>query len=398
MTTLRRLVAIAGLAALSLTGTLAATAADAPSEARFLNLINQERTSRSLAPLTVYSDLVDDAQSHTDTMLSQNKLFHNPNLGSVTTGWYALGENVGYGYGVEGLHNAFMNSPGHRANILGDYNYVGIGVSNESDGTMWVTVVFMKGPSGLADAPPKDLDPTPSDNTIGFVNPRSGEWHLQDQNGTLTTFYYGNPGDYPVMGDWNCDGVDTPGLFRQSDGYVYLRNSNTQGIADVRFFFGNPGDVPLAGDFNGDGCDTISIYRPVNGTVYVINRLGSEDGGLGAAEFSYGFGRSIDVAFTGDFDNDGVDEVGLFHPDTGTVTFRSGHEANASTSNMTFGQWSDKVVAGDWNGDGNATVAAFRPGNRQIHLSSSDVDTLGTVSVSGTAADWYPVSGNFYLK
>ena len=46
-------------------------------------------------------------------------------------------------------------------------------------------------------------------------------------------FYFGNPGDYPFMGDWDCDDVDTPGLYRQSDGYVYLRNSNTQGIADV---------------------------------------------------------------------------------------------------------------------------------------------------------------------
>jgi hypothetical protein len=64
------------------------------------------------------------------------------------------------------------------------------------------------------------------------------------------------------MGDWNCDGVQTPGLYRQSDGFVYLRNSNTQGVADITFFFGNPGDVPIAGDFNGNGCDTVSIYRP----------------------------------------------------------------------------------------------------------------------------------------
>ena len=83
------------------------------------------------------------------------------------------------------------------------------------------------------------------------------------------------------MGDWDGDGVETPGLYRQSDGYVYLRNSNTQGIADIKFFFGNPGDVPIAGDFNGDGFDTVSIYRPSNQTFYIINKLGSNDGGLG---------------------------------------------------------------------------------------------------------------------
>jgi len=49
-------------------------------------------------------------------------------------------------------------------------------------------------------------------------------------------------------------------MYRESDGYVYLRNSNTQGIADIRSFFGNPGDIPIVGDFDADGCDT-SIYR-----------------------------------------------------------------------------------------------------------------------------------------
>ena len=29
-----------------------------------------------------------------------------------------------------------------------------------------------------------------------------------------------------------------------------------------RFYFGNPSDIPLAGDFNDDGCDTLSVDRP----------------------------------------------------------------------------------------------------------------------------------------
>ncbi|MGB5169695.1 MAG: Ig-like domain-containing protein, partial [Acidimicrobiia bacterium] len=118
---------------------------------------------------------------------------------------------------------------------------------------------------------------------VGLVDPATGQWHLDTDSGTVTTFYYGNPGDVPFMGDWNCDGIDTPGLYRQSDGYVYLRNSNTQGVADITFFFGNPGDVPLAGDFNGDGCDTLSLYRPSEARFYIINELGEDEGGLGAA-------------------------------------------------------------------------------------------------------------------
>jgi len=101
----------------------------------------------------------------------------------------------------------------------------------------------------------------PSDTT-GLVDPASGEWHLRNAAGAVASFFYGDPGDLPMMGDWDCDGIDTPGLYRRSDGFVYLRNTNTQGVADI---FGNPGDLPLAGDFNGDGCDTVSIYRPSEG-------------------------------------------------------------------------------------------------------------------------------------
>ena len=70
---------------------------------------------------------------------------------------------------------------------------------------------------------------------MGLVDTSQGEWHLRDAAGNVDSFYYGDPGDVPFMGDWDCDGVDTPGLYRQSDGYVYLRNANTQGVAEIRF-------------------------------------------------------------------------------------------------------------------------------------------------------------------
>jgi hypothetical protein len=146
------------LAALAV-GLVVAPAAAAPEDS-FVSKINSERSSRGLAPLEVYWDLVDDAEAHSKAMKSEDELFHNPNLGSVTSGWSALAENVGVGADVDRLHEAFMDSDGHRKNILGDYNYVGVGVVTESDLKMWVTVVFMRGPDDLVSPPSTTTTPT----------------------------------------------------------------------------------------------------------------------------------------------------------------------------------------------------------------------------------------------
>lgn len=112
-------------------------------EHQFVDLINQERRQRGLSPLATNSDLVAGARFQADAIRDAGRLFHNPDLGSVTTGWTKLGENVGYGSTVSGLHVAFMNSPGHRANVLDpSYTHVGLGVVVEGS-RIWVAEVFM---------------------------------------------------------------------------------------------------------------------------------------------------------------------------------------------------------------------------------------------------------------
>ena len=141
------------------------------------------------------------------------------------------------------------------------------------------------GPNAPPTVPPTVPPGVPGEDLVGLVDPETGVWSLRGAAGGVTTFFYGGQGDVPFVGDWDGDGIDTPGLYRQSDGFVYVRNSNTQGIADIRFFFGNPGDIPMAGDFDNDGFDTVGIYRPQNTTFYVINKLGANNGGSGPGRF-----------------------------------------------------------------------------------------------------------------
>lgn len=244
-----------------------------------------------------------------------------------------------------------------------------------------------------------------AEDTVGLVDPATGIWSLRTEGGGTHSFYFGNPGDFPFAGDWDCDGVDTPGLYRQSDGYVYLRNSNDQGNANVSFFFGNPGDVPIAGDFDGDGCDTVSVYRPSGSRVFIINELGSEDEGLGAAELDYFFGSPGDTPFTGDFNNDGDDTIGLYRQTSGLVYFMNSHNQGNADFEFVFGNPEDSFVGGDWTGDGMDTPGVFRPSQSTFYLTYTNTpgnaDTqfvYGKSSMLPVAGDWGEISAIPELK
>jgi hypothetical protein len=231
---------------------------------------------------------------------------------------------------------------------------------------------------------------------VGLVDPSTGRWFIRSFGGERSTqFYYGNPGDAPFMGDWDCDGVSTPGLYRRSDGYAYLRNSNTDGVADGKFFFGNPGDIPLAGDWDGDGCDTLSIYRPSNQRFYIINRLGSNDGGLGAADYSFIFGNPGDQPVVGDWDGDGRDEIGLYRQSSGFFYYRNSLDTGVASASFFFGEPNDRFIAGDWGVvDGIETPAVFRPETARFYFRFSLSAGNADIGFPWGASEWIPVSGD----
>ncbi len=228
---------------------------------------------------------------------------------------------------------------------------------------------------------------------VGAYDPATSYWSL-DGGGS---FLYGNPADAPFMGDWNCDGIDTPGLHRPVDtaqgpaGKVYLRNSNSTGIADVEYFFGDPGDIAFAGDFNGNGCDSVGLYRPATGQVFLTNLLGSRNRGIGAAQVTYTFpaqGHDLTGArvIAADFDGDGIDTVALHLPATGVVL-------GVGATPMTFGNPGDQLVAGAFGGSVDS-LGVYRGGSFLLsgpgELTASSARSLragaGTVALSWSAA------------
>ncbi len=124
---------------------LAAPSASALSsyEACFYNSLNAERVAVGRPKLTLKSDLINNARKHSEEMAADGTIYHNDNLANEIGGnWWALGENVGMGPSCASIHDAFMASPGHKANILDkDYNQIGVGVVVK-DETIYVTEVF----------------------------------------------------------------------------------------------------------------------------------------------------------------------------------------------------------------------------------------------------------------
>jgi Tol biopolymer transport system component len=290
------------------------------------------------------------------------------------------------GWSTYGTHLAYMNSgsiqPGDTVFVASPDGTAPVGITASLDGPINSAARWRPQPTG----------------PVGLVDTATGEWHLRDAWGWIRSFYYGDPGDLPFMGDWNCDGVETPGLFRQSDAFVYLRNSNDQGIADIRFFFGNPDDVPLAGDWNGDGCDTLSIYRPSEQRFYIINRLGENGGGLGPADFSFIFGNPGDKPVVGDWDGDGVDEVGLHRESNGFFYFRNTLTTGVADDQFFFGNPGDRFVAGDWGiVDGIDTPAVFRPAATTFYFRHTNTQGAADFQFVFGETGWLPVAGELGL-
>jgi uncharacterized protein YkwD len=114
-------------------------------EKAFVAKMNAVRANAGKGKLRLDPELSKASAVHTKEMVKAQLLHHTSTtaLKRRVTGWNSLGENVGAGGSVDSLHAAFMGSPAHKANIMHPgFNNVGTGVTVDSAGRMWVTVIF----------------------------------------------------------------------------------------------------------------------------------------------------------------------------------------------------------------------------------------------------------------
>jgi uncharacterized protein YkwD len=127
--------------------------ADGP-EAQVLTLVNRERASAGCSPVTSNAELTRAADDYSDVMARSGVMSHTGPDGSTMTTrveaagyeWSTLGENIARGQAdAASVMESWMNSPGHRANILNcSFKELGVGV-HFGDGGPWWTQNFGAG-------------------------------------------------------------------------------------------------------------------------------------------------------------------------------------------------------------------------------------------------------------
>jgi len=252
--------------------------------------------------------------------------------------------------------------------------------------------LLLMGPSTAAEEPDGDQ--------VLLVEP-NGRWHIRVPGGTDYIFWYGMAGDVPLLGDWNGDGWDTPGMYRPANGFVYLTNAippnGGVGFGDpaLTFFFGMAGDQVFVGDWNNDGIDTLGINRV--GRIFLSNTNATT-----FANQDFWFGTPTDTPFGGNPDGIAGDSVFLYRLSTGFVYYNifnptGSGSVSSTTGEFFFGIPNDLLVIGDWDGDGTDTAGIFRPLERSVYLRNTLNTGPADEAYVWGESPWLPVAGRINL-
>ncbi|WP_193747400.1 CAP domain-containing protein [Ruegeria sp. ANG-S4] len=254
-------------------------------ELEMLNLINAERTSRGLDPVQLELRLNAAAEDHSEWMLDTDIFSHTGvgnssatdrirDSGFVLSGSWRTAENIawqsqrgvpGFSDDVVDLHNALMNSSGHRANILHrDLDYIGIGIEiGTFDGypAVMVTQNFARTSAGVqldTGAP----NPTPSDpppDTV-IVNDTPGQNNNPEPTSSREHFAFDGQNSV-LQGSPSELNRDTISNF--DEGKKLILEGVETGRSNIRF--NSNSEIAIDTDGDGDMDVTISLSEGRSG-------------------------------------------------------------------------------------------------------------------------------------
>jgi uncharacterized protein YkwD len=342
------------------------TAALSPVAQQILDLTNQFRAQNGVAPVAYSAQLTSAADLQVANMVSMvpyvgltAAMSHTLNgvpqptmtsrLNTVGYDYYAAGENIAYGFAdANAVFQAWVNSPGHRANLLNpSYTQLGVSLAYTPDGVPYYAQEFgvpsannPTGPSPVTTSPTSGGSTTPSSTAL--AQPPTG--------------YGAGPvlagGIYAVGTDAGVPGVVT----------VYDAASGTVKFNFAPYGTAFTGGVRVAtGDMNGDGRPDL-IVAPGAGISPLVKIYDGVTGNLIRSFYAYstGFTGGVNLA-VGDVNGDGRPDI-VTGADAGGgphVQVFDGQSLSVIQSFFAYGPTfagGVRVAVGDVNGDGRADI------------------------------------------
>jgi hypothetical protein len=163
----------------------------------------------------------------------------------------------------------------------------------------------------------------------------------------------------PLLGDWNGDGVDTPGRYEAGQWFITNAAVDSPQWEGLTAFGGDPTDIPVVGLIDGDRRADVGVFR--NGEWHWHRANGKPS----AVD---NFGQAGDTPIVGDWDGDGRDDLGVVRGNqwilrlTGVnrkpayvgkhVDVTMMRDVHAAVLQFSFGAVGDLPVVGDWDRDG----------------------------------------------
>ena len=184
----------------------------------------------------------------------------------------------------------------------------------------------------------------------------------------------------PFSGDFNGDGITDIGVFDlYGGGEIYIwygdGSGGFAGQTVSQWDIWTIATSIFTGDFNGDGLSDIGAFNPnLNQATFI--RFGLGDGTFASPRpsFTWNIDPTNAQIFTGDFNGDGFWDIGVYNQNGDSafhIWFGLGNGSFGSQSSFSWelSPQRTKVTTGDFNGDGLWDIAAFSPnGNQEIFV------------------------------
>lgn len=348
--------------------TPAHAAPDMDAEQLFIRLINVDRAAEGLPALVAVEDVRDVAHAWSVQMATERVMSHNPDYSSQIGNWSRVAENVGWtsvhdpsdpavvAAAVERLHQAFMDSPGHRANIMDPaLEHIGLGVEIRADSCptgrssfsdcLWVTENFRQ----WFGVPP----------TGAILDPYTGETRVAAVGSVLPVVvdevvpggFDGDDATIRRLGATRASGIDVS-IARFADGAA----AHAVIARDDRFpdsLAGSPlsaeGPLLFTSTEGLSAAVRLELERalPPGATVYLLGGANALSPEVADAVADAGF-EPVRLAGADRVETALViaDEVRRLHGDTGTVAIARAWGAAADPDGPAG--WVDSVTGGAW--------------------------------------------------